>query len=214
METICDSTPAGSQVQHLACQCYLERHARGFHEVLCKELGQSIIDCITSNVGMVCRQHEVVEQALVHGQEGYRQQRCTQVDHELRAVWTHRNCRPRRRTHVGSHTQHHHTGILQQLQYVDACCRGCYVSSCTGTNQPGEVSTAPLTLLPRNASADCRSEHRKSVVMSVGVSTCLVGIGSKHSVTTWDAVGVFDFVVSTKAGGESGDGVACRTCTL
>jgi hypothetical protein len=77
----------------------------------------------------------------------------------------------------------------------------CSTSSCTGTNQPGKVSTALSMLLPRNTSADCRSEHRKSVITSVGVSTCLVGISLERSVMTWDTAGVFNFIVSAEARG-------------
>jgi hypothetical protein len=44
-------------------------------------------------------------------------------------------------------------------------------------------------------------ERRKSVVTSAGVSTRSAGIGSERGVVTWDAAGVFDFVVSAEVGG-------------
>jgi hypothetical protein len=58
----------------------------------------------------------------------------------------------------------------------------CRASICTGSNQPGMVSTAPSTGFPRNASADCKNEQGKSVVTSAGVSICSAGMGSEHSV--------------------------------
>ncbi len=50
--------------------------------------------------------------------------------------------------------------------------------------------------------------------MSAGMNTRSAGIGSERGVMTWDAVGVFNFVVSAEAEGESGDGMGCRTCIL
>jgi hypothetical protein len=47
--------------------------------------------------------------------------------------------------------------------------------------------------------ADCRSKCRKSIVMSVGVSTCLAEISLECGVATWDGTGVFDFIISAKA---------------
>jgi hypothetical protein len=63
-----------------------------------------------------------------------------------------------------------------------ASAASCNASSCSGANQPGAVSTAPSTFLPRKSSADCKSERRKSVVTSAGVSTRSAGIGSERGV--------------------------------
>jgi len=85
------------------------------------------------------------------------------------------------------------------------------MSSCAGVNQLGKMSTTLSTLLPRNTSADYRSECRKSIVMSAGMSMHLVGIGLERGIATWDGMETFDFIISAEVGGESGDSMGCRT---
>ena len=59
-----------------------------------------------------------------------------------------------------------------------------------------------------------QEQVQESVVMSVGMSTCSVGISSECGIATWDGTGVFNFIVSTEAEGKSRDSMGCRTCTL
>jgi hypothetical protein len=72
-------------------------------------------------------------------------------------------------------------GVRVGRSYV---CRGDRETICTGSNQPGMVNTTPSMSMsfPRNASADCKSERRKSVVTSAGVSIRSAGMGLEHGV--------------------------------
>jgi len=79
-----------------------------------------------------------------------------------------------------------------------------------------QIFRSSILLLMQNyvISAHCRSERRKSIVASAGVSTHSAGIGLEHGITTWDAAGVFILVVSTKVAGKSGNGAGYKTFTL
>ena len=66
----------------------------------------------------------------------------------------------------------------------------------------------PIDRLPRKASADSRSERRKSVVTSAGVNTNSVRMDSERGAASQDVIDVL-FVL-----GACADSAGCMTCTF